>query len=673
MSSLFTELRRRNVFRVGAAYVVTAWLVAQVAELGLEAFEAPPWVLKVLLLALGIGFPIALVFAWAYELTPDGLKREREVDRSQSVTADTGRKLDRVTIAAMGLVIAFLLADRFLFSGEEQAPAGEQARTEPTEQARSAPETAETRGASPERAASVPEKSVAVLPFADLSQSQDYGWFVDGLTEEVLNALAQTPDLLVSSRTSSFRYKETDLAIGQIAEALGVAHVLEGSVRRGEDRIRVTAQLIRASDGFHVWSQTYDREPDDIIDIQEDLARSIASALQTGMDPEALADMSQAGTRSIQAYLEFIQGRSALSPGSRDPVAARREAYEHYERAWQIDPGFARAHFAAADYWHDELSSINILSSVSGMSAQEMLGEFNRRIDAAIAAAKSDVERKLYRARKAIVELRLRDALDLLEEYLAERPGDGEARADAVEVATWARDLDTARRWLEETWRFAMTSDMEAGRFLTHIFRLPDVERYSDRIAALVDKWRDRGGILYQGHRALLWAGRTELARSVADRLLALVSDFPSARDLAIARNACAAGDRGTVEAILAELDPEEDRLRGNRWHLLLLLGRKDEATEALRPMVETGVPFRIAGQLGYPQFDPRPFEPLMKVLEREGIQPASPAEVPFACPPAEANGSAPDTAAIRPQDAAPASDADSRHRVPAAAGRAAS
>ena len=325
--------------------------------------------------------------------------------------------------------------------------------------------------------------------------------------------------------------------------------MLEGSVRRGDDRIRVTAQLIRAADGFHVWSQTYDREPDDIIEIQEDLARSIASALQTGMDPEALADMSQAGTRSIEAYLEFIQGRSALTPGSPDPVAARREAYEHYERARQVDAGFARAHFAAADYWQDELSASNILSSISGMSAREMLGEFNSRIDAAIAAANSEVEGKLYRARKAIVEMRIRDALELLKEYLAERPGDAEARADAVAVATWSGEPETARRWLEETWRFAMTSDMEAGRFATQVFWLPDVYRYSDRVAALVEKWRDRGGVLYQSHRALLWAGRNELARSVADRMLAFTSDFPAARALVRARQACAEGDRETTEA----------------------------------------------------------------------------------------------------------------------------
>ena len=172
--SLFEELRRRNVFRVGAAYVITAWLIAQVSELALDAFEAPPWVLKVLLMGLAIGFPIALVFAWAYELTPEGIKREAEVDRSQSITRTTGRKLDRIIIGVLLVVIAFMGVERYFLADRAAPPAGPGGGAE----------TAQNDAV---------DKSVAVLPFADLSQAQDQEWFADGLAEEILNALVK-PD-----------------------------------------------------------------------------------------------------------------------------------------------------------------------------------------------------------------------------------------------------------------------------------------------------------------------------------------------------------------------------------------------------------------------------------------------------------------------------------------------
>ena len=168
-------------------------------------------------------------------------------------------------------------------------------------------------------------KSIAVLPFADLSQAQDQEWFADGLTEEILNALAKTPDLLVSSRTSSFRYKGSTLDIPDIAKELGVAHVLEGSVRSSSNRIRVTAQLIRASDGFHIWSENYDRDLADMIEIQEDLALNIANALETTMDPEALAAMLNTGTRSVEAYEAYLRGLS-LGQKSRSSSARARAA-----------------------------------------------------------------------------------------------------------------------------------------------------------------------------------------------------------------------------------------------------------------------------------------------------------------------------------------------------------
>lgn len=234
MGNILSELKRRNVIRVALAYIVTAWLLLQLADVVLNNIEAPEWVFQSIMLVLAIGFPIALLFAWAYEMTPEGLKKEKDVDRSESITHLTGRKLDFVIIGALVLALGY-------FIWERQTPVDSADSVESSEVA-----TVAGSGAS---AASAPAvRSIAVLPFVNMSPDKNQEWFSDGLTEEVLNALARTPDLLVAARTSSFKFKESGEDVPTIANALGVAHILEGSVRRDHERLRVTAQLIRASD-----------------------------------------------------------------------------------------------------------------------------------------------------------------------------------------------------------------------------------------------------------------------------------------------------------------------------------------------------------------------------------------------------------------------------------------
>ena len=261
--SFFAELKRRNVIRMAGLYLVGAWLITQVASTVFPAFELPSWALRGVILLLVIGFIPALIVSWVFELTPEGLKRDDEISQSESIAPQTARRMDRMLLIIVTLALAYFALDKFVLAPTRIAAipvAGSSTATVPESQ-------------------SVTDKSIAVLPFADFSAQGDQGWFADGLAEEVLNALARTPDLLVSARTSSFRYKGSELAIPQIAKELGVAHVLEGSVRSTSERIRVTAQLIRAADGFQLWSQTYDRDPADMIEIQEDLARQIAQAM----------------------------------------------------------------------------------------------------------------------------------------------------------------------------------------------------------------------------------------------------------------------------------------------------------------------------------------------------------------------------------------------------------
>ena len=295
MSSLFEELRRRNVFRVAIAYVAVAWLVLQVADVVFESFGTPDWVMKTLMFLLAIGFPMAVLFAWAFEMTPEGLKREREVDRSQSITQETGQKLNRTIIVVLLAAVGFLLVDKFML--RESTP------------------DAQTTAA-----ASV-EKSVAVLPFVAMSRGEDDEFFADGLTEEILNSLTRVPELLVTARTSAFHFKGKDIPIPEIAAQLGVAHIVEGSVRRDGDRLRVTAQLVRATDGFHLWSENYDRETDDTFGVQTDIAEKIASALDVFLDDETLEQMRSAGFRNPQPLGHFPAPR-----GSQRMVRPRNRA-----------------------------------------------------------------------------------------------------------------------------------------------------------------------------------------------------------------------------------------------------------------------------------------------------------------------------------------------------------
>ena len=286
MGRFFDELKRRNVVRVAIAYLIFGWLVIQIGEALLPGFGAPDWVFKTMVLFLATGFPFALLFAWAFELTPDGIKKTRDVNLSASVTSSTGRTLDFAIIGALVIALGYFVWDRQqLIDAAEPVPESDTAAAAVASPSDVRPVEADTK-----------RRSIAVLPFVNMSSDEEQEWFVDGLTEELLNSLARTPDLLVAARTSSFNYKDSDEDIPEIAKALGVEHILEGSVRRSGDRLRVTAQLIRAADGFHLWSENYDRTMDDVIQIQEEVAIQIANALETAMDPEALARMVSAGT-----------------------------------------------------------------------------------------------------------------------------------------------------------------------------------------------------------------------------------------------------------------------------------------------------------------------------------------------------------------------------------------
>jgi TolB-like protein/Flp pilus assembly protein TadD len=327
--SLFAELKRRNVFKVGIAYIVMAWLVMQVADVILNNIEAPGWVFRVILLLLGIGFLIAMFFAWAFEMTPEGLKREHEVDRSQSITPQTGRKLNNLIFAFMALALAYFAYDKFVLSSGRETAAIESA----VEVATSRVMNEQTAN---EEASTEPDNSIAVLPFADMSPNKDQDYFSDGLSEELLNLLAKIPELRVAARTSSFSFKDQNLEIPEIAERLKVAHVLEGSVRTAGNQIRVTAQLIKADDGYHMWSETFDRNLDNVFAIQDEIAAEVVKQLKVTL----LGAVPTAFKIDPEAYALYLQARHLSRMGTDEALS---QAILQYEQVLTIDPTYAEA------------------------------------------------------------------------------------------------------------------------------------------------------------------------------------------------------------------------------------------------------------------------------------------------------------------------------------------
>jgi len=332
--SIFQELKRRNVFRIAIAYLAVAWVALQLADIVLDNVTAPEWVMQVLMLFIIIGFPVALIFAWAFEMTPEGIKREHEVDRSASITSKTGRKLDFIVIGVLGIAVAFLLFDKF---GEDDAP--------------------------------IEDKSVAVLPFVAMSSGPDDEYFADGLTEEILNSLAGLPDLLVTARTSAFHFKGEDVPpIPEIAATLGVAHVVEGSVRRDGERLRVTAQLIRAADGFHLWSENYNHDTNDTFAVQSDIAEKIANALDVVLDAEQLEKMHAVGLRDPEAYVAYQKGVELFEIAHDDltDLDMLLEANVWFEKALELAPGLSDAYLHHADY-----SSHLLMNASTGRETSE--------------------------------------------------------------------------------------------------------------------------------------------------------------------------------------------------------------------------------------------------------------------------------------------------------------
>ena len=345
--SFFNELKRRNVFRVAIAYIVVSWLVMQVADVILNNISAPGWVFQVILLLLGIGFALSIFFAWAFEMTPEGIKREHEVDRSQSITPHSGKKLNNLILAVMAMTLGYFAYDKFVLSSGRDAALVEATTQAVTEQAATEPEVVTKSN-----------KSIAVLPFVNMSDDASNEYFSDGLSEEMLNLLAKIPELRVTSRSSAFSYKGKDFKISDVGRELNVSNVLEGSVRKAGNQVRITAQLIQVDGDVHLWSETYDRSLDNIFVIQDEIASAVVKQLKLKL----FGDMPTIRETDPEAYALFLQARhlsNLLTP----------EGWEQsnilYQQALSIDPDYAVA-WAGLGRNYINLAGYNLLPPEEG-------------------------------------------------------------------------------------------------------------------------------------------------------------------------------------------------------------------------------------------------------------------------------------------------------------------
>jgi len=384
--SLFEELKRRNVIRVAIAYAVGAWLLVQGADLILDLVGAEAWVLRAVAGLLALGFIPAVIFAWAFEITPEGIKKEKDVDRTRSITRDTAKKLDYVTIGLLVGAIALVALDRMLPEQASLPPAGGSEAADQADIAGMAPahpcappskcipaQKGSLRQDGTPAAALPSEKSIAVLPFANRSNQNDDLYFTDGIHDDLLTQLAKIGDLTVISRTSVMEYRDSPKNMKEIAAELNVATILEGGVQKVGNRVRINAQLIEAATDKHLWAETFDREltAENIFELQSEIARKIVTAVAGQLTPEEEQLLADIPTQNLAAYEAYLRARE-LFYGANYARSQEAAAQPLLEKAIALDPDYAEAQVLLASiygqlYWRGIDTSDELLTKYRAM------------------------------------------------------------------------------------------------------------------------------------------------------------------------------------------------------------------------------------------------------------------------------------------------------------------
>jgi TolB-like protein/Flp pilus assembly protein TadD len=518
--SILEELKRRNVIRVAVAYAAISWLLIQVVETIFPLFELPDSSARMVVIVLGLGLIPALVLSWVFELTAEGLKKESEIDRSQPTDPATDKTFDRVVMLVLALALSYFTIDKFILS-------------------KSRVESARQEGRSQALAESYGEKSIAVLPFVDMSAAGDQEYMSDGIAEELLNLLAKIPQLRVISRSSAFSFKDKDIDIPTIAEQLNVAHILEGSVRKAGERIRITAQLIEARSDTHLWSKTYDRVLDDIFAIQDEIAEEVVVELKFTL----LGETPTVHKTDPEAYDEYLLAQHLMHQRTK---ASIEQAARHFERAVELDPDYAPAHAGSAIAW--------MLLQDSNKTYGDMT------LEESVARASPSAERALE--------------LD---------PGLAEAHAAMGFIHYQQQFYEEAQsqwdRALELNPNYAMVH-MWRGILMSALGRYQD-KLESTRAAAELDPLST---VALNNYMITLFArGQYDEVNRIMQRIKAIAPQFYN-----YARSWMAWQRGMPAEAVYAlldglDIDPEDRRIPGGLTNMFGLLGLHDEAVRQTR------------------------------------------------------------------------------------------
>ena len=602
--SHYRQLKQRKLVQWAVAYLAASWGLLQILDLAADNYGWPTLVVRLAFGVIALGFVVTLVLAWYHG--------ERGI-----------QKVSGIELLVLALLFAIGGGLLWRYANTEPAQAGSVARdtVDPAVSPPVAPP-----------ADKVDPKSVAVLPFSSMSSGKDDAYFADGLSEEVINSLSRVPDLRVSGRTSSFAFRNSEKTIPQIASELNVATVLEGSVRRAGDRLRMTAQLVRASDGFELWSETYDRNNEDIIAIQEDVARSIAQALKTATDPEALAAMQQAGTRSVSAYQAFLRGL-AIQQQPDEGASRMGQALAAFDEATRIDPGFSDAYARAADMeWSMLRPSAMGAQEASTSDYADRLRRLHQDLDRASAHARTPVERSYYDALRASANQQFVEALRLMKHYSRAYPNDPAAYTYIGQWSLYLGDY-AATRSAMATLSGMHSSVPVTGAILSLSVWAGDGERAAAYARQALEGGSAGMEVVYQAHRALLTAGATDEAATLLPQLLD--SDLPPlGKVLVQVRQACAEGRIDDARRLHASMAAIDDPDTSERWHVLQLLGRPEEASRQLAYMDTPAYFNALSSFMVYPNFDLSRYPNLESVMVAQGIHRPPPQRESYACKP---------------------------------------
>ena len=567
--SLFTELKRRNVLRVAIAYAVVAWLLLQVSDTLVPALRLPEWFNSGVALLLILGFPVALLFAWAFEMTPDGLKKERDIDQSQSVAKVAGRKLDFVIIGLLVVALGYFGYDKFMLDPQRDAVLLESAGQRNAE---TTPEFVQI-----DQPAESARPSIAVLAFVNMSDDSGNEYFSEGLSEELLNLLVKIPELRVAARTSSFSYKNKDASIAQIGVELNVTHILEGSVRKAGNHVRITVQLVKVDDGFRLWSETFDRSMDDIFVVQDEIAAAVVEKLRINL----VGPLPKGRMTDPEVYALYLQGNYFNNLRDEDNL---EKALAALKQALAIDPDYAPA-------WVSLSLTYAYQSPITPGGPQE---EFR--------ALQSDaIERALA-----------------IDENLA---------------SAWA-SLAYQKRSFDQDWQGARTAIGKALQLEPNntnvIGAAASIASTFGQLSEAIELF-EKGvgldplklsGLMALGRRYLM-VGRIADAFDAFDRVRAINPDYPGL-SMVLGRVYMMRGD---LENALLEIGkhPGVFFYRHQKAHLLYMMGKETEAQTLINELLETSaddVPEAMAAVYAWRGEGDSAFEWLERAYEQDNARP---------------------------------------------------